>query len=779
MDWKTPDRRSRDAVAGGQPRSGTAHTDEQGESGAKGRRGRAKGVFAAGRNTAPSPRRCADSHLRRTKRPLPPRPQRSRRGRTQLHRRLVGGEHFFCLCKLDAHGRMSRAALGGASGHDALQVERARDVGLEQLALGFEVGERKIAEAAAALLAHKHEMPHHLVGAPERQPLLRQVVGHVGGCKVALLRLGAHGLGHHAHRLDHAGGAHKAVLERPRGVDGALLVLLQVLVVRKRQGLARDEQRYEVAHHAPGLAADELGEVRVLLLRHDGRARGERIGQLDEPELGAGPQHDLLAQTRQVHARHAARVRQIEQKVAVGHGVERVRDDAREAQVGSRHLPIERVRGARERRRAERARVGGATRSNQALEIAREHPRVGQQMMRQQHRLGVLQVRAAGEDDVEVRFGLHHERAAQREVGPHEVGAALLGEQARVGGHLVVAAAPRVQSRARIAHALDERAFHRHVDVLVIHIEGEPPRLDIRFDAVEAGCDGVGILLRDDALRRQHARMRLGTRDVLRVQRLVHRQRRSEALRERIRSLGEPARPQCHAAPPLRLIGRDGVPLGRRALGCGHLLPDGRHALVFAPLERAGLLLGIEQLRGRALLPTVGSPGLSGERLQLYEALGGGVVERVVRIVGGQRIVVERVRALAADHRARALVELEPHRSRQAALRVEQKRVKRLLERREPLPVVHARRPCLLDAQLVMQHFALEHQILERLVRHDEGERRGGLVALAALHAHEPVLDHVEAAVAVRAGDLVQGVDDAEEAFLVAVDHIGQAAGRT
>ena len=46
----------------------------------------------------------------------------------------------------------------------------------------------------------------------------------------------------------------------------------------------------------------------------------------------------------------------------------------------------------------------------------------------------------------------------------------------------------------------------------------------------------------------------------------------------------------------------------------------------------------------------------------------------------------------------------------------------------------------------------------------------------AALHAHQPVLDHVDAAVAVLAGDLVQRVDDAEEALLIAVDHVGQAA---
>ena len=76
-------------------------------------------------------------------------------------------------------------------------------------------------------------------------------------------------------------------------------------------------------------------------------------------------------------------------------------------------------------------------------------------MVREQHGLGMLQVRVARHDDVRMRLGLLDERLAQRDVGRHEVLAALLREQARVGGHLVVAAAARVQARARIADVRD------------------------------------------------------------------------------------------------------------------------------------------------------------------------------------------------------------------------------------------------------------------------------------------------------------------------------------
>ena len=119
-----------------------------------------------------------------------------------------------------------------------------------------------------------------------------------------------------------------------------------------------------------------------------------------------------------------------------------------------------------------------------------------------------------------------------------------------------------------------------------------------RLDAVEAGRDGVGVLLRDDALRRQHARMRLGAGDVLRVERLVHRQRRAEALRERVRSLGEPARPQCHGALPSAV--RDGFGLGSAT--CCQM---GVTSSYLPRLSGTRLLLGVEQL-GRGALPAGG-----------------------------------------------------------------------------------------------------------------------------------------------------------------------------
>ena len=121
---------------------------------------------------------------------------------------------------------------------------------------------------------------------------------------------------------------------------------------------------------------------------------------------------------------------------------------------------------------------------------------------------------------------------------------------------------------------------------------------------------------------------------------------------------------------------------------------------------------------------------------------------------------------------------LQAHRAVQAALGGGHKCVDSLLQRREPLAVVHAASPRLLKVKLVVQHFALEHQIFQRFVCKNQCHGGRRLIALTAFHAHQAVFNHVDAAIAVLAGNSVQFVNNAQIAFLVAVDGIGNATGK-
>ena len=73
-------------------------------------------------------------------------------------------------------------------------------------------------------------------------------------------------------------------------------------------------------------------------------------------------------------------------------------------------------------------------------------------MMGEEYRLRMLHVRITRQNDVEVLLRLRYERMTKLHVGSHQVARPLLGEQARVGADLVVAATTRVKARARIAN---------------------------------------------------------------------------------------------------------------------------------------------------------------------------------------------------------------------------------------------------------------------------------------------------------------------------------------
>ena len=104
---------------------------------------------------------------------------------------------------------------------------------------------------------------------------------------------------------------------------------------------------------------------------------------------------------------HACRVIEIEQEIAIGNGIERIRDRRGKPKRSGGRITIERIGGACERRRTERIHISCVERLTQAIEIAREHPVVRHEMMREQHRLSMLKMRIAWEQHL---FVLRYKR---------------------------------------------------------------------------------------------------------------------------------------------------------------------------------------------------------------------------------------------------------------------------------------------------------------------------------------------------------------------------------
>jgi hypothetical protein len=125
-------------------------------------------------------------------------------------------------------------------------------------------------------------------------------------------------------------------------------------------------------------------------------------------------------------------------------------------------------------------------------------------MVGETDRLGHLQVGEAGQDDLGVVFCDSHQGALQRIQQSQQAIDFVAQPQAHVGGDLVVAAAPRVQSLAGVAHQLGQSRFNVQMHVLQVQLPFKAASFDVLNNLGHPALD-VGVVLRaDDALGRQH-----------------------------------------------------------------------------------------------------------------------------------------------------------------------------------------------------------------------------------------------------------------------------------
>ena len=127
--------------------------------------------------------------------------------------------------------------------------------------------------------------------------------------------------------------------------------------------------------------------------------------------------------------------------------------------------------------------------------------------------------------------------------------------------------------------------------------------------------------------------------------------------------------------------------------------------------------------------------------------------------VRGQRLGVERVLGAAPGDDRRPGLERQPHLAGDELLRLVDEGVDRLARRAEPEALVDELGPARLELALGDELGLRQDEVLERLVRGDQRDRRGRLVDLAALDADGAVLDHVDPADPVGAGEPVQRRD--------------------
>ena len=119
----------------------------------------------------------------------------------------------------------------------------------------------------------------------ERQTLPHQIVGQVGGGgKISVLGRG-HTFGIEPCVLQQCIHDGKRNMRRIQCVEKAFFIFLHIFVVGQRQALHQRQKCGQVTEDPPSLAAHQLGDIRVLLLRHDGAARGHVVTHRRPAEL--------------------------------------------------------------------------------------------------------------------------------------------------------------------------------------------------------------------------------------------------------------------------------------------------------------------------------------------------------------------------------------------------------------------------------------------------------------------------------------------------------------
>ena len=161
--------------------------------------------------------------------------------------------------------------------------------------------DRQIIERTALLLAEQHQLSDDPMRRTERHALPHEVIRHIRRIREAKLRRILHPCPVPCHGRQHILHKDHRILHGIHRIERELLILLHILIIGKRQSLHHRQEAHQRPIHAAGLATDQLRDIRILLLRHDARARRILIRDLHELILVRVPDTDLLAETAEVH----------------------------------------------------------------------------------------------------------------------------------------------------------------------------------------------------------------------------------------------------------------------------------------------------------------------------------------------------------------------------------------------------------------------------------------------------------------------------------------------
>ena len=279
---------------------------------------------------------------------------------------------------------------------------------------------------------------HDHIGLPEGHPLFHQVISAVGGVDEAARRCPLHVVPPDGQGVHHGGKDGQTHLHGVDGVEQGLLVLLHILVIGQGQPLHHGQQGDQVAVHPAGLAPDQFGYIRILLLGHDGGAGGVGVVQIHKLELPGAPEDDLLREAGQVHHQDGQRGEQLDGVVPVGDRVHGVVGGLPEAQGLGRLEPVHRIGGGSQGAGPQGALVQTIQAVLQPGHVPLEHIGIGHHVVAEGGGLCPLKMGIARHHCIGVLLCLLRQHLLQIQNHGDDDGDLLLHIQAGVHRHLVV-----------------------------------------------------------------------------------------------------------------------------------------------------------------------------------------------------------------------------------------------------------------------------------------------------------------------------------------------------
>ena len=151
------------------------------------------------------------------------------------------------------------------------------------------------------------------------------------------------------------------------------------------------------------------------------------------------------------------------------------------------------VGGSGQRAAAQGGNAGALEAFLQAFPVALKRPEVRQPPVRNKERLGLLIMRVARKQDIEVSLCPFHQCGLQLVQGGVQLFPGADCPEAEIGGNLVIAAASGMQFPCQGAHQFGQAAFHGGMNILVAFSEGELVVFKFALNYFQVGADKNGF----------------------------------------------------------------------------------------------------------------------------------------------------------------------------------------------------------------------------------------------------------------------------------------------